>query len=212
MLRHVAGGNGAAAGLAQEGDWVPGPNFRNGRDVHQGLIHADSPHDGNAPAAKEYPAHTGAQRPGQAVGIADGEGGYTRLPVCGKIQAIACVFTGVQGSDGGDPGVERQHRPQLPAPAPGVIGGTQHPVQRHAHPGIVPAQIRDVQQPIAAQKVALARPDAPVLQLPEQPAEGFCLAGSEGPVPGNIRIIGTQMGEDSLYAKVLHGIDGANAL
>ena len=128
-------------------------------------------HNGNAPSAKEHPAHTGAQGPGQAIGIADGKGSYAHFPVRGKIQTIAGVFAGVQRSHGSDSGVKRQHRPQLSAPAPGVIGSTQHPVQRHSHPGIVSAQIRDVQQPIAAQKVALARLDAPILQLLEQAAE-----------------------------------------
>ena len=103
--------------------------------IRHAHVHADTAYNRRPLSADEHLQPVGAQ-PGQAVGIADGQGGQLGVPLQHMGTAIAYRRPGGDGLDRGYPGLKRHYRPQANAVQPlaggvGIVAVQGHPGAHH---------------------------------------------------------------------------------
>lgn len=126
------------------------------RHVHQRLVHTDQPGDGCSFAVEQHAPRTVGEGTGQAVPIADSEHGDPAGTLGGKLQFVPGALPGRQFPHLGHPGFQRADGPQIRC---------ADAVQRQPDTGVIPAQFRVVENPLACQQMNFGD-DIPPLSQP----------------------------------------------
>ena len=150
---------------------VAGRNLRHVCDVHQSLVHTDTPHNRRPPSVEQGAPYAAGQAAGQSVRVADRQHRKPGIPLGGKLQVISRPLSPAQPLYLRYPCFEGQHRTQLKRAVFRILLAAEHTVKRYPDPRIISTQLRIIHHCVAGEKMRLRTYASPAPERIKRPVK-----------------------------------------
>ncbi|CAN4013946.1 acyltransferase, partial [Dysosmobacter welbionis] len=184
-------------------------------DVQHQLVHTDPADALGVLSPDDGPQLSAAEAAGDAVGVADGDGGHLGGPLRPEDPAVAHRLPGSDLPHRGDPGLQGHDRHGLQVLPQVVRRAALDAKHQNAQAGVVIGVLRVVHRRIAAQKVNRPQLHAPGLEGLHHAFEGLRLPAGKVHMFLLVRVRHAEVGVDAgdlQDAVLIHPPDGVQVL